>query len=322
MSKVRTKIAVSLGDPNGIGPEIILKIFNSSKLKYNLTVIGPKKVFKFYSELLGFDSIPDENIIDLPAYKAFKPKPGTIDGVAGRLSGDAVITGIELCMTGYFDALVTLPISKKSFNLGGYKFPGHTEMIKDYTNSLYSIMIMHSGKLNFLPMTTHIPIKNVSISITKKLLRNTIILSNNILVRDFKIIKPSIAVLGLNPHSGDKGIIGKEELRTIIPVIQELKNEGLNISGAYPADGFFAFELYKQFDLIIGMYHDQVLIPFKLISGGNGVNYTGGTKVIRTSPAHGTGFDIAGCGIADTCSTVKAIELAIKTSMNRKGKNV
>jgi len=322
MSKKRTKIAISLGDPNGIGPEIALKIFNSSKLKYNLTVIGPKKVFQYYSELLGFDSIPEDNIIDLPAYKNFNPKPGVTDSTAGRISGDAVVTGIELCLTGYFDALVTLPISKKSLNLGGYKFPGHTEMIQDYTNSLNSLMIMHSGRLNFLPLTTHVPIKDVSELITKKLLRNTIILANNILVRDFKIFKPSIAVLGLNPHSGDKGVIGKEEIKTIIPVIEELKNEGLYVSGAYPADGFFAYELYKQFDIIIGMYHDQVLIPFKFISGGNGVNFTGGTKIIRTSPAHGTGFDIAGSGMADTGSTVKAIELAIKTSLNRKGKNV
>lgn len=322
MIKRKTKIAVSVGDPNGIGPEIILKIFNSPKFKYNLTVIGPKKVFKYYSDFLGLDTIPDDNIIDLPAYKQFKPHPGRTDKVAGRISGDAIITGVELCMTGYFDALVTLPISKKSLNLGGYKFPGHTEIIQDYTNSSNSLMIMHSGKVNFLPLTTHIPLKNISETITKKLLRNTIILSNNTLVKDFKIFKPSIAVLGLNPHSGDKGVIGKEEIKTIIPVIEELKNEGLNVSGAYPADGFFAYDLYKRFDLIIGMYHDQVLIPFKIISGGHGVNYTGGTKIIRTSPAHGTAFDIAGSGIAETGSTVKAIELAIKTSFNRKGKNV
>ncbi len=322
MSNKKTKIAITIGDPNGIGPEIILKIFNSAKSRYNLTVIGPKKVLNFYSQLLNFNSIPDEFIIDLPAHKNFTPKPGNVDKVAGRISGDAIITGIELCMSGYFDAMVTMPISKNSLNLGGYKYQGHTEIIQDYTYSLYTYMIMNHGKINFLPLTTHIPIKNVPENITKKLLRDIIIHSNNTIVRDFKILKPSIAVLGLNPHSGDKGVIGKEEINTIIPVIKKLKDEGLNVSGAYPADGFFAYELYKQFDLTIGMYHDQVLIPFKIISGGKGVNYTGGTKIIRTSPAHGTAFDIAGTGMADTGSTLKAIELAIKISINRKGKNV
>lgn len=322
MIQNRTKVALTIGDPNGIGPEIILKIFNSTKSKYKLTVIGPKKVLDFYSELLGLDLIPEENIIDLPAYKNFKAKPGKIDKVAGRISGDAIITGIELCMSGYFDAIVTLPISKNSLNLGGYKYQGHTEIIQDYTDSGQTLMIMNFGKINFIPLTTHIPIKNVSENITKKLLKDKIILSNNSIVKDFKTFKPSIAILGLNPHSGDNGIIGKEEIKTIIPVIKELKDEGLNVSGAYPADGFFAYELYKQFDLTIGMFHDQVLIPFKIISKGKGVNFTGGAKIIRTSPAHGTAFNIAGAGIADTNSTIKAIELAIEISMNRKDKNV
>jgi 4-hydroxythreonine-4-phosphate dehydrogenase len=309
----KPKILLTIGDPNGIGPEIILKLFkNKNKKKYGLKVIGSKKVFTYYSRLLKTENMNTGDLIDLPFYNDFKIKEGKIDKSAGRMSGDAVRIGTELCMNEEFDTLVTLPISKEALNAGGYKFPGHTEMLTELTNSKSTVMIMYSNKIVVSPVTIHIPIKDVSKLLTRKLLREKLTTINNSLLNEFKFRNPSIAVLSLNPHCGDGGLIGNEESRTIKPVIDELSKKGMNVSGPFPPDAYFANKNYRNFSVTVSMYHDQGLIPFKMLSSDSGVNYTGGLKFIRTSPDHGTAFDIAGKGIANVDSTLEAIKLAYK----------
>ena len=283
-----------------------------------MKVIGPRKVFDFYSKKLGLPEIKAENLIELSGYNTFQIKPGKISPLAGRMSGDSIKLAVELCRINEYDAVVTLPISKEALNLGGYLFPGHTEMIDFYTHSKSAFMIMYFDGLMIANATNHLPLIKVSEVLTKNFIKRKIIRLNNILVKEFGVFKPKISVLSFNPHNGDGGLLGNEELKTIIPSIDELQNEGLNISGTYASDSYFGNELYKKFDVTLALYHDQGLIPFKMISKNKGINYTGGLNVIRTSPAHGTGFDIAGTGTADITSTVEAIKLATKLKEIRK----
>ncbi|MCI0473946.1 MAG: 4-hydroxythreonine-4-phosphate dehydrogenase PdxA, partial [Ignavibacteria bacterium] len=241
-----------------------------------------------------------------------KVKPGKIDYKAGRIAGDAIRIAAELCLRKNYGGLVTLPISKKSFNLAGYNFPGHTEYLGALTGCERTIMVMYSEKLIVTPVTIHIPLKNVVRTLGKKLLKSNIEILHKSLSENFRIRDPYIALMSINPHSGDGGLLGYEEKTKIEPVLKELKDKGINVNGPFPADGFFGSGMYKKYHATAGMYHDQVLIPFKLISDGHGVNYTAGLPVVRTSPTHGTAFDIAGKGIADTRSTIAAIKLASK----------
>jgi 4-hydroxythreonine-4-phosphate dehydrogenase len=284
--------------------------------QFDIKVIGPKKVFEYYSKLLKIRKIPEKIILDLKTNINLKINPGMIDAYAGKISGDAIKLGISLCMKKCFDALVTLPINKESFNLGGYNYRGHTEMLSHLTSSKNTFMLMYSSVLKIVPFTIHIPVKKISSSITKTKLIEKIIIINNIFVKKLKVKKPRIAVLALNPHSGDGGLIGNEEKKVISPVILSLLESGFNIEGPFSADGFFGSSLYKKFDVIISMYHDQAMIPFKILSKNTGVNFTGGLKIIRTSPSHGTAYDIAGKGTVDITSTLEAIKLAGKLSLN------
>jgi 4-hydroxythreonine-4-phosphate dehydrogenase len=216
--------------------------------------------------------------------------------------------------------MVTLPISKHSLNIAGYKFDGHTEMLGKLTKCT-PLMILYSDKLIVSLVTGHNALKDTAKKLSQKRIIDKVILTNNILVRDFKIRKPKIAVLSLNPHSGDGGVLGNEEIKFIAPAIANLKNAGFNIAGPFAADGFFGNKSYKKFDVTIAMYHDQGLIPFKMMAYETGVNYTGNINIVRTSPDHGTAFDIAGKGKANIHSTLNAIKLAAKISENKKQKN-
>ncbi len=306
------RLLLTIGDPNGIGPEIILKIFNDNTFisKKDLTVIGSKIILNHYASLFGLKAIPGDRIIEIPLPKKFKLNTGKIEKNAGKFSGDAVKTAIELCLRKEFDGMITLPISKESFNLGGYNYPGHTEMLSRLTSSSDTVMILYSEKFSVALVTGHIPISKVSKALNEKLLIKKIITVNNSLVKNYGIKNPKIALLSLNPHSGDGGLIGKEEQDIISPVIEEMNSIGFNLRGPYASDGYFANAVYKKFDITIAMYHDQGLIPFKMISFDKGVNFTAGLKIIRTSPDHGTAFDIAGMGIANIESTKQAILLA------------
>jgi 4-hydroxythreonine-4-phosphate dehydrogenase len=315
---MKPNIILTCGDVNGIGPELALRILNNKNLqsRFDIKVIGPKFIFDYYSNLLKIKKISEKSILDLPSYKNIDVKTGRVDAEAGRISGDAIKLGVELCKKKYFDAIVTLPINKESLNLGGYNYNGHTEMLSHLTMSKNTFMLMYSAVLKIVPLTIHIPLKKVSAAISKKKFTEKIISINNLLVKIFKIKKPGIAVLGLNPHCGDGGLIGNEEEKILNPVISDLKKIGFNINGPYSADGFFGSKSYGKFDVVLAMYHDQAMIPFKILSKDSGVNYTGGLKIIRTSPAHGTGYDIAGKGIAKDTSTIEAIKLAGKLSEN------
>jgi 4-hydroxythreonine-4-phosphate dehydrogenase len=312
--KTKPKILLTIGDPNGIGPEIILKIFRNKKLfqKYNLKIIGTKKVLDFYSDLLKIKKINQKDIIELSAYKNFKTNIGKTDAVAGRMSGDAIRFGAERCKQKEFDAIVTLPISKEALNAGGYNFPGHTEFLTSLTNSKATVMIMYSNRVIISPLTTHIPLKDVSKILTKSYLMKRLFTINDVLRNEFSIKNPSIAVLSLNPHCSDAGLTGNEENNTIKPVIKELWRKKIRVYGPFSPDSYFGNNNYENFTITMSMYHDQGLIPFKMLSSINGVNYTGGLNITRTSPVHGTGFDISGKGVANHVSTLAAIRLACK----------
>lgn len=311
---VLPKILLTLGDPNGIGPEIILKIFNDKEFlsEYDLKITGSKKILDYYASALKLSKIPSADIIQIPVPSQFKIEPGKVNRYAGKIAGNSVKLAAKLCMSKEFDAMVTLPLSKESLNLGGIKYPGHTEMLTDITGSGSTIMILTSKKFSVALVTGHIPVSKVAKTLTEKLIREKIIAVNNSLVRDFKFKNPKINILSLNPHSGDGGMIGKEENDLITPVIEDMNSVGFNLRGPYASDAYFANKMYERSDVTLAMYHDQGLIPFKMISFGKGVNFTAGLNIIRTSPDHGTAFDIAGLGLANTESTMEAIKFAVK----------
>jgi 4-hydroxythreonine-4-phosphate dehydrogenase len=311
---------LTIGDPSGIGPEIILKIFSRKSVtsKYDLTVVGEKSILDFYARKLNLPKIPSNKIIEVKSGVSFKT--GKSDKSCGKIAGLAIKKAAELCLTAKFDAMVTLPISKHSLNLAGYKFDGHTEMLGKLTRCKQPVMILYSDKLIVSLVTGHNSLKDTAKKLSQKRIIDKVILTNNILVRDFNIKKPKIAILSLNPHVGDGGVLGNEEIKIITPAIVKLKNAGFNIEGPFAADGFFGNKSYKKFDVTIAMYHDQGLIPFKMMAYETGVNYTGNINIVRTSPDHGTAFDIAGKGKANINSTLNAIKLAAKISKNKNKK--
>jgi 4-hydroxythreonine-4-phosphate dehydrogenase len=312
-------IILTTGDPNGIGPELILKIFSSTSIfkKYRIKIAGDKRVFDSYAGLLGMNEIQEKYFETVKLPKGYSAKAGSIDSFSGRHSGDCIKHAVKLCMKKNYDAMVTLPISKEAFIRGGYDFPGHTEMITSLTRGRQSLMMMYSNQIIVSLVTNHLPLSKVSKAITQELIIQKFIISNNSLIRDLGIMNPRIAVLSLNPHAGDGGNIGKEEFKVIVPAIEKLRDVGFNVSGPFAADAFLAGKNYERFDMVLAMYHDQGLIPFKMISVDSGVNFTAGLKIVRTSPDHGTAFDIAGMGIANIQSTISAIETAVMIAANR-----
>lgn len=307
------RIVLTCGDPNGIGPEIGLKIINNDRLRklFDLKLIIPESVLDHYSKSLNLKRPENNAFINIPDFN-IRVKEGRIDKKAGRIASDAIRIGAELCMRKSFNAMVTLPISKKSFNLAGFNFPGHTEYLKAITGCDKTIMIMYSKELTVTPVTIHIPLKKVSCCLEKSVLRSNLSVLNKTFIKNFKVENPRIAVLGMNPHNGDGGLLGFEEKTKLEPVIKEFKSKGMNVNGPFSADGFFGSLAYKNYDAVACCYHDQALIPFKILSNGNGVNYTAGLPIIRTSPTHGTAFDISGKNIAKLESTIAAINLAGK----------
>lgn len=323
-------IAISMGDPNGIGPEIALKFLNRSNLSNSIPVwIGSGNVLEYYSEIcdihLPLRTFTEKNdlenghvyLVDLNDDSNFELNPGKISGQAGRMAMHAVLKGIELCKSDEVDALVTAPISKEAIHKAGFDVPGHTEFLAKKTGTEEVVMVLASENLRVALATIHIPLKNVAKSIEKKSLQRYLRILHESLKKDFRLYEPKIAVLGLNPHAGDGGVIGKEEIEIIRPAIDELSGEGLNVIGPFAADGYFGNEIHENFDATFAMYHDQGLIPFKTLTFGKGVNFTAGLPIIRTSPDHGTAFDIAGKNIADEQSFQAAYEMAVMMAQNR-----
>lgn len=325
-------IGITMGDAAGIGPEIILKYFkyyyNSNK-PFLPVIIGNYNWLNFINKKLGYNlclkkikSI--DNILhkeSIPIYDSVemdlsKIKIGEINKIAGNAAGKFIEDGIELCQKKSIAGLVTAPINKEALNLGGYNFPGHTQMLAALTETKNYAMMLMGKWLKVVLITDHISIKNVSKNITIKNILDKVNVTEEAMKIDFDIANPRIAVLGLNPHSGENGLIGNEENRIIKPAIELLKNKKINIEGPFSADTFFSVSKNK-FDAVICMYHDQGLIPLKLISFGCGVNVTLGLPIIRTSVDHGTGYDIVLKGKADCNSLKESINTAYKIIKNR-----
>jgi len=241
-----------------------------------------------------------------------------IDQQAGAIAMQAVDQAVSLCLNGEVDAVVTCPISKEAISLAGYDFPGHTEFIADRVGASQHLMMMVSDRLRVGLVTGHIPLSKVAQLVTGTGIRSTMIMMMESLKSDFGIENPRIAVLGLNPHAGDGGVLGSEDNEIILPEIIHARENGHEVIGPLPADGFFGSAHWKSVDGVVAMYHDQGLIPFKALSFGSGVNFTAGLSIVRTSPDHGTAFDIAGSGIASESSLKKAIEYAVDIVHKRK----
>lgn len=322
---MKTRILITIGDINGIGPEIILKTLKNPAVirKYDLTVVSPFSVLSYYSKKLNIRLNADKFGIFPIGNQNPEITPGRIDAESGFISGLAIKTAIELCISGEYDAIVTAPISKKALNLGGFRFTGHTEMLSSFSGAKDPCMLMLSDKLNIGFATTHPPLSKVPAMITGELLRSKLSVGYNSLVNDLRIKNPAIAVLGLNPHAGDGGLIGEEEALVIAPVIKKMNTKYRKkvLSGPHSPDAFFAAGEYRKFDMTFAMYHDQGFIPFKMLAGHKGTNYTAGLPIVRTSPDHGTAFDIAGKNRASEVSLIEGIKWADRIFRNRSRKS-
>jgi 4-hydroxythreonine-4-phosphate dehydrogenase len=318
---MKTRILITIGDINGIGPEIILKTLSKPGFtdKFDLTVISPVKVLEYYYRHFRLKPPAGSFKIYSVCEGKVKIETGKITKEAGYISGFAIKTAIELCLKNEYDAVVTAPISKKALNLGGFRYDGHTEMLTDLSNAKTSVMFMTQKIINVAFASTHPPLKDVPKLLTKQLLIDKFKVSGDSLKRDFGIKKPRIAVLSLNPHAGEGGQIGNEEIKIISPAIDTFlrKSGDVKMEGPFPSDSFFGNRTFEKYDLTFSMYHDQGFIPFKMIAGLYGVNFTAGLSFVRTSPDHGTAFDIAGKNTANEKSLVAAIVTADKIHKNR-----
>lgn len=328
----KLKIGISIGDVNGIGLEVIIKtLANHAILNYCIPIVyGHTKISSFHRKANGlgdftFNVIQSAN--QAQAKKAnmincweedVKIELGQVTETGGKYALLSLEKATADLVNGDIDALVTAPINKDNIQSDTFKFPGHTEYLQEKSNSKDVLMFLISEDIRVGVVTGHIPLKDVATAITKDKIANKIKLINDSLKKDFWIEKPKIAVLGLNPHASDNGLLGSEEAEIITPAIQEAFDKGIMCFGPYPADGFFGNGSHKKFDAVLAMYHDQGLIPFKTLAFHNGVNYTAGLNFVRTSPDHGTGYDIAGKGLADPTSFTEALFAAIHIVKKRR----
>ncbi len=325
----KIKVGISIGDINGIGAEVILKTFEDKRMLDFCTpvVFGSTKIMSFYKNIVN-SNIQIHRISNLNKILEGKINvlnvwveevaltPGKSNEIGGKYAFKSLKESVEALKSGLVDVLVTAPINKENIQSKEFHFAGHTEYLEDELEGK-SLMILMTDKLRVGLITGHIPISEVAQTITPERIKDKVKIMHQTLVQDFEISKPKIAILGLNPHCGDKGVIGKEDDMVIRPTIEEIKNQGKLVYGPYAADGFFGSGAYKKFDGVLAMYHDQGLAPFKTLSFGKGVNFTAGLNKIRTSPDHGTAYEIAGKGIADESSFKEALFNAIEIYKRR-----
>ncbi|MFA5361974.1 MAG: 4-hydroxythreonine-4-phosphate dehydrogenase PdxA [Candidatus Omnitrophota bacterium] len=313
----KVRIGITMGDPSGIGPEIIARAFPAARRLGEIVVIGDEGVFNRFpvhrSPLTG-----KINFIDLKNVKGKGFKFGRVKAEYGRASIEYLDKAVDLLRSGAIDCLVTGPISKESINLAGFHYSGHTEYLSERTKVKDVVMMLLNDTVRFSLVTRHVPLREVSGRITGPLLAGTVEETFFALRNMFGIAKPAIVVCGLNPHASDNGVIGKEESRVIRPVLKRLRFNGCVIHGPVSADIAIARACAGKYDAVVCMYHDQALIPLKLTGAGSGVNVTLGLPFIRTSPLHGTAFDIAGKNKADPSSLIAAIKLAAQCAQNQK----
>jgi 4-hydroxythreonine-4-phosphate dehydrogenase len=322
------RFVFTIGDINGIGPEIVLKSIEKIKHKSNdqFIIVAPygliNETAKQLKSKLNLNPVSkveystyNPDIVTILDQKKYNLSIGSPTKTSGEISFDSIIKSFNLIKKGFADAVITAPISKTAWNLAGYSYPGHTELFAELSGSKNFVMMFLSKRMNGSLMTIHEPLKKVPKLITTKRLNNHLQVVSNALIKDLNLKDIKIAILGLNPHAGENGNIGKEEMDVITPF---LKNNSDVTEGPFPADAFFANKSEKNYNLVIGMYHDQLLIPFKMMNFSSGVNYTAGLPIVRTSPDHGTAYNIAGKMIADESSMIEAFYYAKKIVTNRK----
>lgn len=331
MEDNKIRVGITQGDINGVGYEVILKTFSDPVMLELCTpvIYGSPKVAAYHRKALDLPT--NFSIVNSAADAAnnrlsvvnctddeVKVEFSKADLEAGKAALGALEMAIEEYKAGLIDVIVTAPINKHTIQSETFSFPGHTEYIEERLgNGAKSLMILMKDDFRVALVTGHIPVSQIASTITKELIQEKLAIFNQSLKRDFAIGAPRIAVLSLNPHAGDEGLLGKEEEEIIIPAIQEMAARGILCYGPYPADGFMGSGNFTHFDGVLAMYHDQGLAPFKALAMDEGVNYTAGLPVIRTSPAHGTAYDIAGKGLAGEDSFRQAIYVAIDVYRNR-----
>lgn len=316
-------VGVSIGDLNGIGTEVILKTFEDNRVLELCTpvIFGNVKIISFLkknlsltSNIQGIDSIDQLVIGKINVLNVWKEgvniEFGVNDETIGKYAIKSFVAATKALKESHIDVLVTAPINKYNIQSEEFKFPGHTDYLNQELEG-NALMLMVCDKLRVGLLTDHVPLSEISNLLTEELLLKKIEIIKNSLISDFGISKPKIAVLGLNPHCGDNGVIGVEDDTIIKPTIKKLFDKGEMVFGPYASDSFFGSSQYDKYDAILAMYHDQGLIPFKTLSFGKGVNYTAGLNKIRTSPDHGTAYEIAGKDLADPTSFREALYLAI-----------
>ena len=327
----KIKVGITHGDINGIGYEVILKSFSDATMLELCTPIiyGSPKVATYHRKAMD---IPTNFAIIASSEEALDDRVNILNCVDDELKvelskptregGKAALDALEKALSDYregrIDVLVTAPINKHTIQSENFHFPGHTEYIeKEVGDGKKALMILMRGDFRMALVTGHIPVRDIATTLTKELIMEKIAIFHRSLKQDFAIDSPRIAVLSLNPHAGDNGVIGTEESEIIIPAIREMVGKGMQCFGPYPADGFMGSGNYCHFDGVLAMYHDQGLAPFKALAMDEGVNYTAGLPIVRTSPAHGTAYDIAGQGIAEEASFRQAVYTAIDVYRNR-----
>jgi len=325
-------IGITLGDYNGIGPEVILKALSSNRILKICTpvIYGSQRILSFYRKSL---ELKDWTLQNIPSIQQLNPKVtnvitcwddkqsevaiGKVTPEAGQAALACLQKATEDLKNGHIHAIVTAPINKHNIQSEEFKFPGHTEFFTEAFEAKDSLMFLVSEDIRVGVVTGHIPLGRVRSSITPERITQKLTLMLESLKNDFGIQKPKVAVLGLNPHAGEQGLLGTEERDIITPTLEEFKKKGHLVFGPFPSDGFFGMAQFKQYDAVLAMYHDQGLIPFKYIAFETGVNFTAGLSVVRTSPDHGTAYDIAGKNQASETSMLHAIFTAIDIVKNR-----
>ncbi len=316
-------IALSIGDINGIGPEVLLKALAELRSGASFIITGPFQVVEWWNQALNLQ-LPVYQMADASDIRqigigvwstlpdqSYVPEPGVTCKAAGEIALQAIRDGVRLCLDGATRGLVTAPINKHSIAMAGAHHPGHTEYLAElsgvHTDDV--LMMLTDESLRVALTTIHVPLKDVPGLITEKRVFGTIVKLHQEMARLYKIAKPKIHVLGLNPHAGDNGVLGDEDVKIIAPAIDRAASHDIDVSGPYPADAYFGMRRWEDCDVVLAMYHDQGLIPIKMMSFDKGVNITLGLPFVRTSPDHGTAFDIAGKNIASPSSFMHAVSL-------------
>ncbi len=330
--KNKPKIGITIGDYNGVGVEVILKAFSDNRLFDYCTpvVYGSAKIIAYHKKALNIDTVNHQQLkAGVPPAAKLLNVVNCIDenaiinlGTASPQAGEAALVALDTALKdlkeGAIDALVTAPLDKSLVKPKTGTFTGHTEYIANYFGVAETVMLLTCDFIRVGLVTNHIPVKDVAAALTTKKILTKIEILNESLFKDFGISKPKIAVLGLNPHAGDNGLLGSEEKEIILPAIKKAQENRILAYGPYAADGLIGSGQFEKFDVVLAMYHDQGLVAFKSLCFGSGVNFTAGLPVVRTSPDHGTAFDIAGKDLALSDSFREAIFTAIDVSKNRK----